>query len=178
MVNQGPDFSVEVIVDAGAANRIAVTQTGNRLNIALTAGNDNIDTLEAVVTMPVLDKVDTVGVANVMVNDFSQTQMTLDIGGVSRLQGNALMIDNVTANVHGVSLLDLGNSRPIGHANIHVSGVSQATLNMDVGSTMTGSVGTGQGTGVSTLFYYGTNVTVDVSTDALSSIVRLGETRP
>jgi hypothetical protein len=88
------------------------------------------------------------------------------------------MIDDLTASVSGVSLLDFGNIRPIGNANIDVSGVSQATLNMDVGSTMTGSVGTGQGTGVSTLFYYGTNVAVNVSKDPLSSIVRLGETRP
>jgi len=49
---------------------------------------------------------------------------------------------------------------------------------MDIASTMTGSVGTGQGTGISTLFYYGTDTVMDVTTDALSTIVKLGETRP
>ena len=177
-VTQGSDFSVQVVVDADATSRVQVTQTGTRLNIALSSGNGNIETLKAFVTMPVLNKIDLTGVANASLNGFNQAQMTVNVGGVSRLQGNALMINALTANISGVSLLDLGNIRPIGNASIDVSGVSQATLNMDVGSTMTGSVGTGQGTGLSTLFYYGTNVTVNVTTDLLSSVIKLGETRP
>jgi hypothetical protein len=177
-VTQGTEFSVEVVIDADAASRAQVTQSGTELTISLGGGGGNIDTLEALVTMPVLDRIDLIGVANALVSGFNQAQMTLNVGGVSRLRGEALMIDDLTANVSGVSLLDLGEIRPIGTANIDVSGVSQATLNMDVGSTMTGSVGTGQGTGVSTLFYYGTNVTVNVTTDALSSVAKLGETRP
>jgi hypothetical protein len=177
-VTQGSDFSVEVTVDEDVTDRIDVTQTGTRLSIALSQGNGNIETLDASVTMPVLNSIDLTGVANASGNGFNQTQMTVNVGGVSRLQGNALMISDLTANVSGVSLLDFGDIRPIGNANIDVSGVSQATLNMNVGSTMTGSVGTGQGTGVSKLFYYGTNVTVNVTTDGLSSVVILGETRP
>jgi len=177
-LTQGPDFSVEVVVDADVANRIDVTQTGTRLTIALLTGGGNIDTLEAFVTMPVLNKIELTSVANATLNGFSQTQMTINVGGVSRLHGNDLMIDNLTASVSGVSLLDLGGIRPIGNAQINISGVSQATLNMDVGSTMTGSVGTGQGTGVSTLFYYGTNVSMNVTSDFLSTVVKLGETRP
>ncbi|MDH3612415.1 MAG: DUF5666 domain-containing protein [Gammaproteobacteria bacterium] len=177
-VTRGPDFSIEVTIDEEVANRVDVTQTGSTLNIALSSGDGNIGTLEAFVTMPVLDRIDLTGVVNATLNDFNQSQITVNVGGVSRLRGNALTIDNLTASVSGVSLLDFGDIRPIGNANIDVSGVSQATLNMDVGSTMTGSVGTGQGTGASTLFYYGSNVDVNVTTDFLSSIVRLGETRP
>ena len=141
-------------------------------------GNGNIETLEAFVTMPVLNSIDLAGVVTATLNDFSQPQMTVSVGGVSRLQGNALMISDLTASVSGVSQLGFGDIRPIGNANIDVSGVSQATLNMDVGSTLTGSVGTGQGTDVSTVFYYGTNVAVNVTTDLLSSVIKLGETRP
>ena len=74
--------------------------------------------------------------------------------------------------------MDLVDVRPIGNADIAVSGVSQATLNMDVGATLTGSVSTGQGTGASAIFYYGTDVDVNVATDALSSIRWLGDTLP
>lgn len=177
-VTQGPDFLVEVAVDADVANRIDVTKSGSRLNIALISGDGNIETLHAFVTMPVLNRIDLTGVVNASLNDFNQMQMTVNVGGVSRLQGNALMINDLTASVSGVSQLGFGDIRPIGNANIDVSGVSQATLNMDVGSTLTGSVGTGQGTDVSTLFYYGTNVAVNVTTDLLSSVIKLGETRP
>ena len=177
-VTQGPEFSVQVVVDADASDRVNVTQTGATLNVALEQANGNIGTLHAIVTMPVLDKLDLTSVANVTLNDFNQSQMNLRVAGVSHVTGNALSIDSLTADVSGVSRLDLGDIRPIGYASINVSGVSQATLNMDVGSTMTGSVNTGQGTGTSTLFYYGTNIIVDVTTDSSSSIVRLGATKP
>ena len=78
----------------------------------------------------------------------------------------------------GVSYLDFGGIRPIGSANIEISGVSQALLNMQVGSALAGSVTTGQGTGESRLYYFGTNVTVDVTTDSLSRVIRLGDTKP
>ena len=142
-------------------------------------GDSNIETLDALVTMPVLNRIDLTGAAaNATLNDFNQPQMTVNVGGVSRLRGNALTIGDLSAKVSGVSLLNFSDIRPLGNANIDVSGVSQATLNMDVGTTLTGSVTTGQGTGASILFYYGTNVTVNVTTDALSSVVKLGETRP
>lgn len=177
-VTQDAGYSVAVTVDADVAGRIDLTQTGDTLNIALLPGNGNIDTLDVFVTMPLLNRIDLTGVANATLNDFDQTQMTINVGGVSRLRGNGLTIDNLTANVSGVSWLDLGDIHPIGYADIDVSGVSQAILNMEVGSTMTGSVGTGQGTGISTLFYYGTNVDMNITKDFVSSIVKLGDTRP
>lgn len=177
-VTQGPEFQVEVVVDDKVVDRVAVTQTGARLNIALNPGNNNTETLEAFVTMPVIDSIDLTGVVNASLNDFNQAQMTVNVGGVSRLRGNNLTIGDLTANVSGVSQLSFGDIHPIRNAIIDVSGVSQATLNMDIGSTLTGSVATGQVTGVSTLFYYGTNTDVNVATDFTSSVVRLGETRP
>ena len=177
-LTRGSDYSIEVFVDRGHENRIDVTQVGSRLTIALQPGNGRIRTLEAVITMPALDRIDLSGVATARLYDFDQSQMTINVGGVSYLRGSGLRVANLTAAVSGVSRMDLVDVRPIGNANINVSGVSQATLNMDVGATMTGSVGTGQGTGVSTLFYYGTNVDVNVTTDFLSSVVWLGHTRP
>jgi len=49
---------------------------------------------------------------------------------------------------------------------------------MAVASDLAGSVRTGQGTGNSRFFYYGTSVNVNVTTDALSVLMRLGDTRP
>ena len=175
-VTQRPNYSVEATGNADIINDIQVTQNGD----TVTFGNDNTQIMDAVVTMPVLNRIDVVAgaLANVTLRDFNQPQMTVNLAGVSVLRGEGLMISDLTSTVSGVSLLDLGGNRPIGNANIDVSGVSQATLNMGVGSALSGSVATGQGTGVSTLFYYGTNVTVNVTTDGQSRITRLGETRP
>jgi len=177
-VTQGAEFLVEVTIDDDQKHRVDVTQTGSRLNIALGSGSGNIHTLHAFVTMPVLERIDLNGVVVVTLKDFQQAQMTVNVDGVSVLQGDALRIDQLTANVSGVSVLNLGNIRPIEYADIDISGVSVATLNMDVGSTLTGTVGAGQGTGISSLFYYGTNVNLDLTTGSLSSVLRLGATKP
>jgi len=173
-ITQGTDFLVEVTVDEDVAHRVDITKTDSRLNIALQQGDGNIGTLHAFVTMPVLNRINLTGVVNAGLSDFNQAQLTVNVDGVSTLQGNALTISNLTASVSGVSQLALGDIRPIGNADINISGVSQATLNMDVGSTLAGSVATSQ----STLFYYGTNVAMDVAAGSGSSVVKLGETRP
>lgn len=174
-VSQNPDYLVEVTIDNDDVNRLDVSQTGSNIRIGVgpDSGNDRIETIEAVVTLPVLNSIDLDGVINVNLNDFSQTQLTATVGGVSRLHSDSLMINDLTANVAGVSQLDFGDIRPLGNADINVSGVSTTTLNMDIGSTISGSV-----TGTSRLFYYGTNVTVNVTTGTLSSVERLGGTRP
>ena len=177
-VIQGSEYSVEVIVDEEAANRVAVTRDGATLTIALLPGDGRIETLEARVTMPVLDRIDLTGVVNARLYGFDQPEMTINVGNVSNLYGDALRIGHLQATVSGVSRMDLGDIRPIGQADVAVSGVSQATLNMDIGSRLGGSVSTGQGTGTSVLFYYGSNVTLDVVTGDNASLVWLGETRP
>ena len=177
-VKQGAEFLVEVTIDDDQQHRVDVTQSGSRLDIALGSGSGDIHTLHASITMPVLERIDLDGVVVVTLKDFQQSQMTVNVAGVSVLQGDALWIDQLTANVSGVSVLNLGNVRPIDYADINVSGVSVATLNMDVGSTLTGSVGTDQGSGISSLFYYGTNVNLDLTTGFLSSVIRLGATKP
>ena len=177
-VTQGDEYSVEVIVDEEAAQRIQVTMNGQRLTIALEPGNGSIETLDAHVTMPVLDRIDLTGVVYARLRNFDQPQMTMNVGGVSYLAGDGLRIGHLLATVSGVSRLDLGDIRPIGQADIDVGGVSQATLNMDVGSTLSGSVSTGQGTGTSALYYYGTDVTLNVAVGWNASVTWLGDTRP
>lgn len=177
-VSQGAEYSVEVAIDSEAANRVSVTRNGSTLTIALEPEDGDIDVLDATVVMPALDRIDLSGVVNARLAGFNQPQMTINVGGVSRLSSDSLTLQNLTAKISGVSFLDLGGSRPLAFADIDVAGVSQATLNMDVGSTMTGSVSTGQGTGASVLYYYGTNVNVDVATNWPSTVVRLGGTRP
>lgn len=177
-VSQGPEYSVAVAVDSEAANRVSVTRNGSTLTVSLEAGDADIDVLEANIVMPALERIDLNGVVHARLIGFIQPQMTLNVGGVSLLSSDSLTIQNLTAQVYGVSFLDLGGSRPLASADIDVSGVSQATLNMDIGSTLTGSVATGQGSGVSVLYYYGSNVDVDVVANWPSRVVRLGATRP
>ena len=136
--------------------------------------------MRAVVTMPVLSQIDVAAnsLANVALEGFNQTQMSVNVAGVSLLRGEGLVITSLTAAVSGVSLLDLGNVQGFATANVDISGVSQAILNMAAGSSLAGSVTTGQGTGTSKLYYFGTNVMENVTIDSQSSVIRLGDTRP
>ncbi len=177
-VTQGTEYAVEVTIDEEAADRVTVTKEGTNLTIALQPGNGMLEAIDARIVMPVLDRIDLTGVVNAKLHGFDQAQMTINVGGVSNLRGESMTIGHLRASVSGVSRMDLGDIRPISQADIDISGVSQATLNMDVGARLGGSVSTGQGTGASTLFYYGSNVVLDVVTGYNAWLVWLGETRP
>jgi hypothetical protein len=172
VVTQGPGFVVEVTIDEEEAGSLDVTQTGPRLDIRLQPGDHDIETLEARVTLPILSRIDLDGVVKVALNGFNQAQLTVDVAGTSELRGDSLTINDLTASVSGTSQLDFGEIAPLSTATISVEGVSRATLNMNLNSSLTGSV-----SGVSKLFYYGTNVDVDVETDLTSSLTRLGDTQ-
>ena len=175
-VRQGQSYSVEVTANTDIINDIQVTQNGNTVTI----GSNSTQMLHAVVTMPVLSQIDVAAnsLANVALEGFNQTQMSVNVAGVSLLRGEGLVITSLTAAVSGVSLLDLGNVQGFATANVDISGVSQAILNMAAGSSLAGSVTTGQGTGTSKLYYFGTNVMENVTIDSQSSVIRLGDTRP
>ncbi len=175
-VTQGSDYSVEISASSDAIANVQVSQDGD----TVTFGGENGQLLSAYVTMPVLNRLDIApdSIARVTLRDFDQLHMTVNVRGVSSVHGEGLRIGDLMATVNGVSLLDLAGIRPIDSANVTINGVSQATLNMAVGATLTGSVQTGQGTGESTLFYYGTDVSVNVTTDLRSNVIRLGDTQP
>jgi hypothetical protein len=172
IVTQGPDFVVEVTIDENVVNSLNVTQTGPTLEIGLQPGDHNIETLEAHVTLPVLDRVDLDGVITVALSGFNQNELRVDVAGTSQLRSDSLMISDLTASVSGTSELDFGDTGPLESASISVEGVSRATLNMHLDSSLTGSV-----SGISKLSYYGTNVDVSVETDFTSSLSWLGDTR-
>ena len=179
-VTRGAAFSVEVMANSDLVDDVLVAQSGDTVSFEESPGSSHTLIGDVFVTMPVLNRID-VGagsLANVTVRDFNQTQMVINVDGVSLLRGKALNIGDLTATVSGVSIVDFGSISPIGNANIGISGVSQAILNMDVGTTISGSVETGQGTGHSILYYYGTNVATDVATDSISEVIRLGDTKP
>jgi len=116
IVTQGLSFSVEVMVNSDLVDNVQVTQSGNTVSFEQAVGSNNTLIRDVFVTMPVLNRID-VGagsLANVTLRDFDQTQMTVNVDGVSLLRGEALSIDDLTATV---------------------SGVSQAILNMRAGTT-------------------------------------------
>ena len=149
-----------------------VTQLDQELYLDLQMANNNVQTLTATLRLPQLDRISISGVSNAMLQDFNQQHLLVNISGVSRLSGESLSIHELVAVVSGVSQLDLGQAEPMADVNIDLSGVSRASLNMDVSATLTGEI---QGT--SAILYYGTDVANNLEASTLASVSWLGETR-
>ena len=107
-----------------------------------------------------------------MLREFNQQQLVVNIQGVSRLSGESLAIQELVADVTGVSQMDLAQAGPLASAILDVSGLGRVSINMDVSSTLSGRV-----RGTSTLLYYGTDVTNDLIVASTASANWLGDTR-
>ena len=87
-VVQGPDFSIEVTANSDIFGNVQVTQNGD----TVTFGSNDTLFLNAVVTMPVLNRIDVAAgsIANVTLRNFDQMQMTVNVDGVSHVRGEGL----------------------------------------------------------------------------------------
>ncbi len=172
-IEQGQEYIVEVTVDDSAIGNLAIEKIGNTLHVGLQGTIEDVKTIRARLSMPVIDHFISAGVVRTVVSGFDQQSIDVDLSGVSVLAASDSTFSDVTASASGVSILNLGNIRPVSSTNLSISGVSKATLNMAVGSSLSGSV-----TGASALLYYGTAVSLDVTTELSSTVMRLGDTKP
>ena len=171
-VTYGDEFLVEVTVDEEDAGAVEVSQQGSTLIIGLLPGDYNFDTLEASVTMPMLTAYSSIGTSSATLSGFDEPSLSIDLDGTGNVRGDSLQVDNLSVTVLGTGGVDFGDIDPIQAASVDLDGVIETTLNMDVGSTLTGTI-----TGLSRLLYWGTSVDLQVVTSGLAEIVRLGDTK-
>ncbi len=170
----GP-YSISVTVDSGLHRRLDVREEGQLLIVGFEPGPDiESQTQEVEITMPTLTSINLAGSTSGTISGFNDSVLDVRLAGVAVLEAQNLRYDFLMADVAGVSLLLMGDVRPLPAANLNVAGVSSATVNMMDSAVLTGRV-----EGISTLAYYGSNVTIDVFIeDDFSSVRRLGDSRP
>ncbi len=170
----GP-YSIQVTVDSGLHRRLDVREEGQLLIVGFEPGADiESQTMIVEIAMPSLASISLAGATVGMISDFSGSVLEVQLTGVAWLDGLNVIYDLLMANVGGVSALMMEDVSPIPAADINVSGISSATVNMMDNGVLTGRV-----EGISTLSYYGSNVTIDVFVeDDFSSVRRLGDSRP
>lgn len=169
-VVQGEEFLVEVTVDLDNVDGVVVSTQNSALLLSSDEGPHNFSTLDARVTLPVLDAIEILGVGNATLSGFSQHHLTVNILGTGRVQAESLWIDELDLNVMGTGGVDFGNIEPLQYANVGLDGVNVSTLNMAAGSTISGAL-----LGITKLRYWGKNVHLDVAMTGLSKIKWLGE---
>ena len=169
----GP-YSIQVTVDSGLHRRLDVREEGQILIVGFEPGPDiDSQTQEVAITMPTLTSINLAGLTSGTISGFNDSVLDVRLAGIAVLEAQNLRYDFLMADVAGVSHLLMQDVSPLPAANLHVEGVSSATVNMMDNAVLTGSV-----EGISTLSYYGNNVTIDVFTDEFSSVRRLGDSRP
>lgn len=171
---QGSEFSVELTVDSDVVDSLNVEQIGQTLHIGFQSGsNVQVTTLEAVVAMPSLTRITLAGATNTMFSGFTGSALDIELAGAVALEGLNVAYDFVMVRAVGASQLMMEEVRAIAAAHAELAAASAATFNLTDSAILTGSLTT-----ASALFYYGSNVAVEVNTDLTSVVERLGDSRP
>ncbi len=169
----GP-YSIQVTVDSGLHRRLDVREVGQILEIGFEPGrNIHSETLTVEIVMPTLESISLTCPTVATISGFSGSFLEVQLAGVATLEGQNVSYDLLMANVDLVSVLLMEDVSPLPAADVNVSAVSSATVNL-----MDSAVLTGTATAASSLGYYGSNVTVLVATDFSSTVTRLGPSRP
>jgi len=169
----GP-YSIQVTVDSGLHRQLDVREEGQLLIVGFEPGSEiNSQTMDVEIVMPTLESISLEGATVGTMSDFSGSVLEVWLAGVATLEGQNVSYDLLMANVDAVSVLLMEDVSPLPAADVNLSAVSSATVNM-----MDNAVLTGTATATSSLGYYGSNVTVLVVTDLTSSVTRLGDSRP
>ncbi len=169
----GP-YSIQVTVDSGLHRQLDVREEGQLLIVGFEPGSEiDCQTMDVAIVMPALESISLAGVSVATISDFSGSVLDVQLAGAATLEGQNVSYDLLMANVDDVSVLLMEDVSPLPAADVNVTAVSSATVNL-----MDNAVLTGTATATSSLGYYGSNVTVLVVTDLTSSVTRLGDSRP
>ena len=169
-VRKGSDFTVELTVNADVVDLLDVYVDGTILRIGFVPNSDiRATTLEALVTMPSLERIELNGSNQVELRDFSGSTIDVDLEGSNYLSAHNAAYDYMTATVNGKVLFEFINVAALPAGHIDIVGSSNATLNLMDFATLTGSV-----MGTSTLSYYGNNVNLQLNTASTATVVHLG----
>ncbi len=168
----GP-YSIRVTVDSGLHRQLDVREEGQLLIVGFEAGsNIQSETMTVEIVMPTLESISLAGATVTTISDFSGSFLEVQLAGVATLEGQNVSYDLLMANVDAVSVLLMEDVSPLPAADVNVSAVSSATVNM-----MDGAVLTGSAIATSSISYYGSDVSITVATDLSSSVTRLGDSR-
>ena len=169
-VRHAADPRVALTVDAAAVPALDVHQQGAVLHVGLAGGAlQQVEVLEAVIETPRLVRLSAQGATRCTLTGLVEPELAVELAAAAQLAGADLGIDRLEASLAGASRLELEHVLWTTDAAVQLKGASTATLALESGGFLTGSV-----TAASSLLYYGQGVQVAVQADATSSVTALG----
>ena len=146
----GP-FSVQITVDSGVVDLLDVRKSGQNIVIGFAPGsNVNSETNKVEIAMPNLTSINLTDVAVATISGFSGSVLDVHLAGVSTLQGLDLNYDLLMADADAISVLLMEDVNPFPAADINVSDISSATVNLMNNAVLTGSATTTSSTTTTT----------------------------
>lgn len=172
-IRQGGIFGVEVTIDRQYADDLDVFVDADTLSVGFRPNADiRATTMEAVITLPDISRVEISGSADGLIAGFDGNMLEIDVSGNAVLEGFNLQYNYVWFANSGSATIDLSGVSAIPGADVQLEGSSKTTVNlMDFANV------TGQMSGSSTLYYYGSDINMQVATYNTASITRLGSSR-
>jgi hypothetical protein len=187
-ITQSDTFNVTIRVDDNILDLLDVSKAGDTLRIRLKGGTSVTNvTLEATITMPVLDGLNLSGASKANVSGFrSQNQLDIELSGASTLDGD-LEAGNVDIEASGASRVTLEGSATeltivgsgasnldladfvVDIADVSLSGASEATVHAQE------RIDPVDVSGASRLRYLGDPDLGDVSSSGASSVDKIGD---
>ncbi len=181
-VTRGDNFSVVIRIDDNLEEYLNVKITGDTLKIYLDRDrNFRDETIEAEITLPVLEGLFLSGASHADVSGFmSDHDLDIHLSGASRISGTIVAsdanfdisgasklslkgsVENLKVKASGASDADLGGFA-VENVDIHLSGASDGTVNLT--GTLDADI-----SGASKLWYYGNPTMGDIETSGASKI--------
>ena len=167
---QGSEFSVEFTVSSTVVDVLDVELVRDVLQIGFKNGaNVRANRLEVVLVMPALNRVSFAGATTGFFSGFEGSRLEIDLSGACFLEGLNVDYDFVDIQAIGASQVLMQDITAVPAAHAELVGASSATISMMDNGTLTGSL-----LGASALFYFGNQISAQVSTDISSTVTRLG----
>ena len=154
-IERGDDWRVSIEVPAEIADQVRVQRQSDGDAVDLEAPwwlgdlDDGEAALQAMITMPALESLDTSGTSLVSFSGFDGGELSVDFSGAGQLRGTASRFDRLTLEMSGAAAIDLSDV-PVTDAEVDVSGASNIKLQM-AGGRLTGDL-----SGAASLEYSGT----------------------
>ncbi|NBC28751.1 MAG: hypothetical protein GVY29_02030 [Spirochaetes bacterium] len=165
-ITQGSEYRVRITADEEVLERLIVERRSDSLFLDM-PGNLPIGGLdvEAEVTMPSLDRVETKGGADVSLRDFDLDTLRVQSEGAANVEAEESRIETLYVESEGATNIDFKDSVVV-NADVRVAGAGNVILTM-AGGRLTGSL-----EGVGSLSYGGTVSEESVDVRGLGSVER------
>ena len=172
-IRQGNDFAVAITIDESFADDLDVTVVGDMLLVGFKPNRDiRARTLEAVIMMPEIQRIELTGSVNGTLAGFSGNTLDVLLSGNALLEGINLSYNYLTVDGDGSAKLDMSDVAALPGGGVTLVGSGSVTLNLMDFATVSGAL-----SGSSSLLYYGSNINLQVTTSNTAFITRLGPTR-